>query len=305
LLGSAPDAPLERWPEIYGLYRAQDGAILAASEMPLIQALRGERTIHMEMFISNKASKDRNVEVSASPVRSVDGSAAFGAVMLLHDVTERRRGESMRRVELVRQREALVRQVHHNVKNSLAGIVALVQQHALEHPEMKELTENVEARLAAIAIVHGMQARDGSGIVFGSLVNSLKDNIRTLFGASMNMDAGEDGVWGLKLSESESVPLALALSELLVNACKHGNRRTLDFSAAREGGDLVIKIANNATQDIRSLGRGSEGGNGHGLGIDLVRSLLPRDKARLDYKQTGARVEAILRLAPAIFQPSA
>ena len=303
LLGKAPGGvPLEHWPKFYGLYRTQNGAPLPAPEMPLAQAVRGERTDRVEIFVSNDACGGRTLEVSASPVHEAENSAPYGAVMLLHDVTEQRRTESMRRIGMITERDALVRQVHHNVKNSLAGIIALVQQYAHEHPEMKALIQDVECQLSTIATVHGMEAQGGRGILLGKLVESLSDNVHALYGASMKMGQDDDKVWQLRLLESESVPLALALNELLVNACKHGNRGSLEFSAAREGQELVIKITNNASQDARLPGGNGGGGNGSGLGIELVRSLLPHDKARLDFQRSGVRVEAILRLGPGVFE---
>lgn len=305
LLGKAPSAaPLEGWPEYYGLYRAENGTPLRASEIPLARALRGESATRMEIFVRNEACPDgRTLDLSASPVRAAGDIASHAAVLLLHDVTEQRRGESMRRRSMLEQRDALVRQVHHNVKNSLAGVIELVRQHAREHAEIRGLAQNVEAQLSAIAAVHGIEALGGRGILFGNLVRSLRNNAQSLFGAHVKMNAGDEAVWALRLHETESVPLALALNELLVNACKHGNQETLEFSAAREGEDLVIRIANSASLGARPPADGD--GNGRGLGIALVRSLLPHDKARLHYEQSGMRVEAIVRLAPDVFQTSA
>jgi two-component sensor histidine kinase len=306
LLGKPPgDVPVESWPAFYGLYRVQGGMPLSAAEMPVVKAARGEATSRMEIFVSNDVCRDRTLDVSASPLLSAGASTPFGAVMLLHDVSEQRRGESMRRISLVEQRDALVRQVHHNVKNSLAGIVALLQQRARDYPEMKEHMQDVESQLFAIASVHGMGAQNDSGVLLGGLVQSLGDSVHSLFGASMKIVRGDDDVWRLKLHESESVPLALALNELLVNACKHGKPQSLEFSAAREGEDLVITIANGAKREIRWVGDGPEGGAGRGLGIELVRSLLPHGKAHLHFQHSGARVEAILRLAPGVFQAAA
>jgi two-component sensor histidine kinase len=311
LLGKAPSGtPLERWPEFYGLYRAQNGTLLRASEMPLVRAVRGDRTARMEVFVKNEACREgRVLEVSAGPVDDGETSAIYGAVSLLHDVTEQRSGESLRRRGLIEQRDALVRQVHHNVKNSLAGAIMLVQQHARERPEMKDLARNVEAQLTAIAAVHGIEALGVRGIQFGNLVHSLNTSIQSLYGTSAKLGSVDDRVWRLRLQETESVPLALALNELLVNACKHGSNGSLELSAAREGEELVIKIANNAGKNARPpddpAASKHGNGNGSGLGIALVRSLLPHDRARLHYQQSGARVEAILRLGPDIFQPPA
>jgi two-component sensor histidine kinase len=304
LLGKAPgDTPIQRWPDFYGLYRAQNGMPLRASEMPLVKALLGEETERMEVFVRNETCRDgRTLDISASPVRDTQSAESYGAVALLHDVTEQRRGENARRRGMIEQRDALVRQVHHNLKNSLAGIIELVQQHAREHPEIRPLVQNVEAQLAAIATVHGIEAMGDSGIPFGSLVRSLKDNVQSLYGANVKLGQANGDVWGRRLQESESVPLALALNELMVNACKHGSEGELEFSATQEGQDLVIRIANRSTRKIG--GALGANGNGHGLGIGLVRSLLPHDKAQLHYQQSGARVEAILRLAPEVFQAS-
>jgi two-component sensor histidine kinase len=52
------------------------------------------------------------------------------------DVTEQRAAEQARLQAAIAQREVLVREVHHRIKNNLQGVAGLLQQNAARHPEV-------------------------------------------------------------------------------------------------------------------------------------------------------------------------
>src|SRR5262245_53145898 len=82
LLGKEPNGTaLERWTDFYGMYRAQNGSPLRASEMPLVKAVLGDHTDRMTIFIRTDAcSEGRTVEISASPIRDGKTAETYGAV---------------------------------------------------------------------------------------------------------------------------------------------------------------------------------------------------------------------------------
>ena len=300
VLGDLPgNVPLERWPEIYGLFQPGTTTHLTGDDLPLAKAARGEMTDGVEIFVKSSARPSgRTIVMSARPLLDHDNST-YGAVAVFQDVTESKRREAQRIQRLVEQRDLLVREVHHRIKNNLAGVIALLHQHTSEHPESSDLLAKLETQLYTVASMHGLEAAGNGGILFGSLIRSLSENTQSLLGTRVKADVAEDALRNLRLSEAESVPLALALNELLVNAHKHGSRGLLEIRATPDGKGVRIEIGNEVEPGARVPDLSAAAENGGGLG--LVRALLPHERARLEFERTGSRITALVYLPAEVF----
>ena len=108
-----PIAP-EHWPESYGLCEADGVTPLAPDRVPLMRALRGEHIRDVEMSIVHNGQA-RHILANGDPMLSSDGKQC-GAVVVFHDITERKRIEQM-------QRE-FVSTVSHELRTPLTSITA-------------------------------------------------------------------------------------------------------------------------------------------------------------------------------------
>ncbi len=84
--------PIGKIPSGRGLLRV-DGEPMRASENPLVRALSGERVREAEMVIETRAGERRTVSVNGQRLVGEDGGT-LGAVVAVHDVTERKRNEA-------------------------------------------------------------------------------------------------------------------------------------------------------------------------------------------------------------------
>lgn len=120
----------EQWGDYYDLFEADGLTPLVSARIPLLQALRGERVRDAEISIVAKGQAPRFVTANADPLYAPDGRQ-LGAVVVLHDITERKRIERM-------QRE-FVSTVSHELRTpltSISGSLGLIQGGALgELPE--------------------------------------------------------------------------------------------------------------------------------------------------------------------------
>jgi PAS domain S-box-containing protein len=82
--------PAEEWAERYDLYRADGTTRMRTEELPLFRALREERVRDVEMVIAPEDGPRRTVLASGRALVDADGTK-LGAVVSMHDVTERRR----------------------------------------------------------------------------------------------------------------------------------------------------------------------------------------------------------------------
>ncbi|WP_372876990.1 response regulator [Pseudomonas sp.] len=120
----------EQWGDYYDLFEADGQTPLTTAKIPLLRALRGERVRDVEISIVAKGQAPRFVTTNADPLYAPDGRQ-LGAVVVLHDITERKRSERM-------QRE-FVSTVSHELRTpltSISGSLGLIQGGALgELPE--------------------------------------------------------------------------------------------------------------------------------------------------------------------------
>ena len=106
--------PAQFWPAFYRLYHADGTTPLRPEEVPLMRALRGEHIRNVEMTIVLHGNV-RHVLANAGPMFASDGQQS-GAVVVLHDITERKQIEKL-------QRE-FVSTVSHELRTPLTSITA-------------------------------------------------------------------------------------------------------------------------------------------------------------------------------------
>ncbi len=201
------------------------------------------------------------------------------------DLTERVRHERQRLDEERTHRDALIREVHHRIKNNLQSVAGLLRRELGRFIELDPRLEAAITQINAIAAVYGLQGADPAEAV------RLCDTVREVCAsvASMMrrpiafaMENEQNGFLPVRLAASEAVSVALVLNELVLNAVKHSPAGSPDPSvrlcASRETARIEIRnaVAAAPTFDLAS-------GAGLGTGLQLVRSLLPEHGARLGW----------------------
>ena len=231
--------------------------------------------------------------------RFVSLPAATGAreqvLLVASDVTEQRAEAEKRFEAALAQREMLVKEVHHRIKNNLQGVAGLLQQNAARHPEVAGvLTESV-GQVQAIAQVYGLQVGSSGPLRVVSMLEAIALSVQRTFGRTVRVQVEGEGPAQLLLPEAESIPIALTVNELLTNAVKHSQRDEVVCAVAAKDDELSVAI--------RNAGRLPEGFDpatlrGGVSGLGLVRALLPRRSADFALRQQDGDVVAEVRLRP-------
>jgi PAS domain S-box-containing protein len=261
----------------------------------LVARMRRLQRSEITARIDHRSKGVRIVHVRLNPVRMEDGTIrVFGVA---DDVTERTRAEQQRMEEVVKQRDILVREVHHRIKNNLQGVAGLLQHMADSKPEVAVTLSEIAGQIQAIAQVHGLQIRSSGTLPVLGVAQGIFATLSGMFGVEIRFEPPPPDLWRYGLPEGEAVPLALVMNELGTNAIKHRSSRgdsILVRVAARPDG-LAFTIENPgrlpAGFDLAQIATSVSG-------LGLVKSMLPRRGARLTLEQAGNVVAARLQLAP-------
>lgn len=196
-------------------------------------------------------------------------------------------------------REALVREVHHRIKNHLQGLVGLVAEQARQRPECSDCLDYVATQLRSVAIVHGLQSRQPNGDI--RLCDMLDEMVIAMQRSQPTGRVELDFLLergSVRVADDETVPIALITNELLRNAAKHGGAEgdiRVTLAEVRDG--VTIEITNTGQLPMEFDFAGERG---LGTGLTLIRALLPRRGASLAHSQSGGRASCQLTLAPPV-----
>ncbi len=220
-----------------------------------------------------------------------DGAGAAQLLLVASDVTGQRAAERARLQAAIDQREVLVREVHHRIKNNLQGVAGLLQQNAARRPELAEMLSEAVGQVQAIAQVYGLQVGAHGPLSLSSLLRAIAQSVQRTFGR----DIAVEGEVPHLLPEAEAIPVALTVNELLTNAIKHGQGGNVRCLLGLADAGVRIAIASRAQLkpgfDFAHMPGGISG-------LGLVRALLPRRSATMTLVQQGDEVVAALELRP-------
>jgi PAS domain S-box-containing protein len=224
-------------------------------------------------------------------------------LLVASDVSEQRAEAEQRFEAAISQREMLVKEVHHRIKNNLQGVAGLLQQNAARHPELAAMLAESVGQVQAIAQVYGLQVGAGGPLRLASVIEAIALSVQRTFGRVVRVQllGGEAGE--LLLPEAESIPIALTINELLTNAVKHSASGEVQCTLGCTPHEVKLRI--------RNAGRLRQGFSlaqfpGGVSGLGLVRALLPRRSAGFTLSQDGDEVLAeVLLTAPSVQRSAA
>ena len=176
-----------------------------------------------------------DVEVSSSAIK--DGGQVIGSRDILRDITERKLNEEQIQKSLL-EKEVLLKEVHHRVKNNMQIISSLLRLKSRYITDEKhlEIFEESQNRIISMSLVHEKLYKSSD---FTNI--DIKEYITELANTLLHSGKGSGSHIALKLVVDDvllgvnaAVPFGLILNELLTNCIKH---------AFPDGGNGEIKIS--------------------------------------------------------------
>lgn len=180
---------------------------------------------------------------------------AFGSRLLeAHHRLYSSKGE----VELrLREKEMLLKEVHHRVKNNLQTVSSLLrmQSRNLEDPATLNVMRSSQNRVVAMAMVHEMlyQREDLSKIEYRTYVQELGDYlVKSIKGPESQIKLRID-IPQIELGIDTAIPLGLLINEAITNALKYG------FKDQEEGEISIVLEKEDQTEYILRIGDNGAG----------------------------------------------
>jgi PAS domain S-box-containing protein len=202
------------------------------------------------------------------------------------DIDSMKNAEEEIRASLL-EKEVLLREIHHRVKNNMQVISSLFNLQAGHTPNanVRAILKEAQARIRAISLVHEKlyQSADLSRIDLGGYINSLAVQLIHFYQPQPGFIRLEADFEAATLNITAATPLGLLLNELLSNALKHAfpkNRRgVIRIGTKRKPGGLIeIRVAD----DGIGLPEGLDFRKAESLGLQIVNLLAGQLNAAIE-----------------------
>src|SRR3569623_377706 len=247
------------------------------------------------------------LEQRSMPVRDAQGNlTAIEAIA--RDVTDRKLLEERldRRTAEIRrsltEKTALLKEVHHRVKNNLQVICSLLSmQISCAAEDSLRPLNGAHSRVLSMSLIHELiyQSDTLADLHFGAYIEVLASKLFAAYCVDPVRIRLEMSVEPIRLSLDQSIPCGLILNELISNALKHafndGREGTLRITlSGREGGEISLSVAD----DGPGLPPNFSMSQSNTLGHQVVSTLIRQLGAKLTVQgENGARFAFTWKLA--------
>lgn len=218
-------------------------------------------------------------------VRNEDGEA-LRMIGALRDITEQKLTEEELKTSL-KEKETLLAEIHHRVKNNLAVVSGMMQLQAFEshNRSVQEQLYDSVVRIKTMATVHELlyQSNSFSQLDFSDTLKKLVQNVSDTLQSEDEVIVEFNSV-PVKLNINQAIPTSLIVNEVITNAFKHAFNGIDDckitINLEQNSEDVSITIIDNGTgmpDDISSSKESS-------LGFHLINLLSDQVNASKVYK---------------------
>jgi PAS domain S-box-containing protein len=251
----------------------------------------------------NKNGEKVLLETSGLPVFGNDG-ALNGYCGADTNVTEREKAEEQIKASL-KEKEVLLREIHHRVKNNLQVISSLLnlQSGYITDQRALELFKECQTRVRSMSLIHERlyQSEALSRLSFSGYAQALIEDLFHSYGADRGMVSYSLDIINQPMKIDTAIPCGLIVNELVSNSLKYafpgyhkiGRPGLIKISLVREGdGSLALSVSDNGI----GMPQGFNINKVESLGLQLVTTLVEQLDGRLEVKnKDGACLRIIFR----------
>jgi PAS domain S-box-containing protein len=194
------------------------GTTVPAEQCPFQRMLQTKRREHIVLQRGEKW-----FDVVVDPLLD-DAGAVNGAVHIMYDVTERKRAEEQIR-ESLGEKEILLKEIHHRVKNNLQVIMSLLRHQAeyAQDQRIHDIFLESQSRIKAMSFIHEKlyQSDNLAKVDLRDYINCLAKSLFSTYkvnAAQIQLTVAADDI---SLGVDTAIPCGLIINELVSNSIKH------------------------------------------------------------------------------------
>jgi PAS domain S-box-containing protein len=295
------------------VFRTVDETTNRSAELPLSLAVQETAMVLTDdhMLYIDKNGGVRSIEQNAAPIRDDQGKI-MGAVIVIRDITERRRADEALR-EADRRKEEFLAVLSHELRNPLAPIQSaldLMSQTEMSRTErerelavvvrqVRHLTRLVDDLLDVSRINRGRIELQKEVVVLGAAVSEVIEAIKPLIDQrkmTLRVALPDETI----RLDADTTRLEQIFLNLLTNAVKYTNTGgRIELTAARDGGDVVVRVQDNGIGIsgamlprifdlfVRGELRADAKQGGLGIGLSLVKTLVEKHGGTISAQSQG------------------
>ena len=258
-------------------------------------ALSGESKSDVELECAKKDSEIIYTMMAMAPLLNVDGNIQ-GIMATFADISDMIAAENQIKASLD-EKEVLLREIHHRVKNNLQIISSLMslQSEYTQEPETLKMFQESKNRIRSMALIHEKlyQSKDLAHIDFVEYLKSLVMMLLSFYrekSNDINVSLNCDRV---NLEIDTAISMGLIVNELLSNCFKHafpGQSGEVIINLSKDNENYLLEVADNGVgipEDVDIKKTDS-------LGLQIVQTLTIQLKGDLEHKNEGGTTFRLL-----------
>jgi len=272
-----------------GIWVSKDARAAAISRLR-----SGELVRNLETRMRKKDGSEFDALVSMSAVDMPDRQYYISFVL---DIGERKAMEAALGSSLS-EKETLLYELQHRIKNSLAMIGSMVglEMGRASRSEMRAVLGNLKDRIQSLSCLYDALLKSGTAgeIDLGEYLRSIVSSLAETYAGDSRAVRIEEDIEPMPCDVRQAVPLGLIVNELATNALKYafapGQSGSIRVALSRRGGSAALSVSD----DGIGLPEGFDLESSGGLGLSIVRMMASQLGWRLSVSG-GAGTSFVLR----------
>ncbi len=301
LMKAGPRVPAVTEPEVFPRHIHPDDLVRVQGQHEKLKASPDDTAFTIDYRLVDFEGGEHHMRSIEAPYRRDPVSGETTSIVgFAVDLTEERSSRTVleeknsQLADALKEREVLLREIHHRVKNSLQLVSSLLelQKGSLAAEEDEVQLEECKLRIRSISRIHEeLYGRsDLTAVEMNSFINNLTAEISGTFGNGgfpYKIEAES-----IRLPIDSAIPCALILNELVTNAFKYGLERNsrgelqghISIRLFRDSGSFLLEVSDpgDGFDPEEVAGKGS-------LGMSLVTSLADQLDGSLSTRQRDER----------------
>ncbi|MEL7833231.1 PAS domain S-box protein [Fodinibius sp. Rm-B-1B1-1] len=215
----------------------------------LVQHMDRWESYEAELINYKKSGEEFWVRISMTPVKGPNQTHYW--VCVGRDITEQKKHENELR-ESLKEKETLLLEIHHRVKNNLAVISGMIQLQAYE-TENKKFSEQLfdsVARIQTMGSIHELlyQSESFSRLNFDENIQKLVSEISNTFQTDFDLTV-DYNLQSVDLNINQAIPCSLIINEVITNILKHafeeGDDGKMTVSVREKSQEVIVTVKDN------------------------------------------------------------